>query len=178
MNTTTLIELCRECGHEVYGTRPPTPAYGEAVARLLMGTAATESNLVHRRQGGFGFDTNAGAWGLWQTEEGSVGDNMKMLKARGALRARASFFLYGVEGDEEMEGLLHVGTHCMLRMIHSWDRLAVLHARLHYFHRSEPVPAGLEEQAAYWKKHYNTYKGKGSVEKYLRDWRRLVAPVL
>ena len=178
MKATVLIGLCRACATDIYGTKAPTPAYGDAVARLLMGTAATESHLVYRRQGDFGFSNNAGAWGIWQTEEGSVGDNVKMLKARPELRARAAAFLYGDEGDEQMEGLLQVGTHGTLRMIHSWDRLAVLHARLHYFHKSDPVPAGLEAQAAYYKRWYNTAAGKGSVEKYIADWKRLVEPAL
>jgi len=178
MKASTLKLLCRDCATNVYGTRAPTPAYGEAVARLLMGTAATESHLTARRQGNFSFATDAGAWGLWQTEQGSVGDNVKMLTARPELRARAAAFLYGEQGDEEMEGLLQVGTHGLLRMIHSWDRLAVLHARLHYFHKSAPVPGDLEGQAAYYKRHYNTAAGKGSPEKYIADWRRLVEPAL
>ena len=36
MNATVLRDLCRDCAAQVYGNRPPTPAYAEAdaLARL------------------------------------------------------------------------------------------------------------------------------------------------
>lgn len=178
MNGSTLVKLCRECAHDVFEKRSPTPAYADAVARLLMGTAATESLLVYRRQGHFDFTTEAGAWGTWQTEQGSVTDGAAMLRARPVLRESAGRFLFQEQGDPQMEGILQMGTHGLLRLIHSSDRVAVLFARLHYFRVREPVPEFLEDQAAYYKEHYNTVAGKGSVEKYLADWRRLVEPAL
>jgi hypothetical protein len=176
MNAKTLLDLCRECAHGVYGDRPPTPRYGEAVAMLLAGTAATESHLVYRRQRGFSMDSLGGAWGLWQTEAAPVGDNIKFLRARPAVLKSASAFLF--LGQGELDAILGMGNHGLMRLIHDDDRFAVLMARLHYFRFAQPVPLDTRGQAEYWKTYYNTRLGKGTPDKYLADWRRLVEPAL
>ena len=178
MTGSTLVRLCRECAHGVFEKRAPTPAYADAVSRLLMGTAATESLLRYRRQGRFDFGSDRGAWGIWQTEQGSVSDGVKMLVSRPELRASVGRFIFGEQGDQDLQGLIQMGTPGMLRLIHASDRVAVAFARLHYFRVLAPVPEFLEDQAAYYKKHYNTVAGKGSPEKYIADWRRLVEPAL
>lgn len=178
MTGSTLVRICRECAHDVFEKRAPSPAYGDAVGRLLMGTAATESFLRARRQGRFDFSSDRGAWGLWQTEQGSVSDGVKMLVARPELRESVGRFLFGDWGDPTLEGLLQMGTPALLRLIHCSDRVAVAFARLHYFRVSDPVPEFLEDQAVYYKKHYNTVAGKGTPEKYIADWHRLVEPAL
>lgn len=49
-------------------------------------------------------------------------------------------------------------------------------ARIHYYRATpEPVPATLEEQAAYWLKYYNC-GGKGTIEKYLEAYRNFKNP--
>ena len=45
--------------------------------------------------------------------------------------------------------------------------LALLFARLFYWLKGDPIPKTIEERAAYWKLHYNTKLGKGTVEHYL-----------
>ena len=45
--------------------------------------------------------------------------------------------------------------------------LALLFTRLHYWLKGDPIPARIEERAKYWKLHYNTKAGKGTVEHYL-----------
>ncbi len=47
--------------------------------------------------------------------------------------------------------------------------LALLFTRLLYWLKGEPIPKTLEERAAYWKRHYNTYAptAKGTPEHYL-----------
>ena len=45
--------------------------------------------------------------------------------------------------------------------------LALLFTRLHYWLKGDPIPKTLEERAKYWKLHYNTKFGKGTVEHYL-----------
>lgn len=49
---------------------------------------------------------------------------------------------------------------------------AVAAARIQYFRVPESIPKTNEGQAAYWKKYWNTNKGKGTVEKYLSDLKR------
>lgn len=171
MNPDTLTKLCRECASQVYGKTPPSPAYSETVARLLMGTCATESHLRWRRQGGFNLVRLDGAWGLWQTEQGAVKDSVKYLRRRGDVLANCSQFV-------DMTGVFDMDIRALLMRIMEDDRFAVVFARLHYLRVVSPVPVGLTEQAAYYKKYYNTVAGKGSVDKYLRDWKRLVEPAL
>jgi len=176
MSTQKLIELSRSCAANIYGTKAPSPRYADAVSRLLIGTAATESFFIHRRQHHFSMESDRGAWGLWQTELGSVMDGVKQLRKNKALRRRAGTWL--ARGDEDLTGLLAVGPRAVLRVIHGDDALAVLFARLHYFRRPEPIPMSLEDQAKYYKEHYNTHLGAGSPEKYIEDWNRLVEPLL
>ena len=47
------------------------------------------------------------------------------------------------------------------------DFLSLLFTRLHYWLKGDPIPETLEERAKYWKLHYNTVQGKGTVEHYL-----------
>ena len=46
--------------------------------------------------------------------------------------------------------------------------LSVLWARLKYKLIPDEVQSDIYERAKYWKKYYNTYKGKGTIEHYLR----------
>jgi hypothetical protein len=71
-----------------------------------------------------------------------------------------------------------MGNHGLLRLVHDWDRFAVLMARIHYYRFPEAIPADLRGQAEYWKRRYNTTAGKGTPDKYITDWRRLVEPHL
>lgn len=164
-------DLARECANKIFSKTPPNEVYAEAVASLLLGTGATESGFTQRRQRNYSMAENSGAWGLWQTEEGSVQDNINRLKRDDLLRKNCSLFLLG---HEDMSGILNTSSHCLLRMIYSWDRLAILMCRLHYFKFKAPIPKDLQGQAEYYKIYYNTMLGKGSSEKYLKDFKRYV----
>ena len=143
MNASELITICRECSASVYGARPPTPKYGESVARLLMGTAATESLLRYRRQIGFSMDKLTGAWGLWQTEQHAVMDSIRYLRRRGDVLANAARFV-------DLADLFHSDMLTTMRRIHDDDHFAVLFARLHYLRVASSVPEDLRGQAGYW----------------------------
>lgn len=170
-----LKELARSCASSIYGHRAPTVQYARAVGDLLIGTAAVESGMTARRQYGYETSDSGGAWGKWQTEAPPLVDNIRYLRAHDAVRRNAGRWLYGPCGDEDMGGLLRTSEHCLLRLIHDWDRLAVLMARIHYMRFSAPVPSTLQGQAEYWKRYYNTTAGKGTPGKYIRAWERLVA---
>ena len=45
---------------------------------------------------------------------------------------------------------------------------AVFMCRCFYLRIKEPIPSTVELRAKYWKKYYNTEKGKGTVEKYIK----------
>lgn len=47
------------------------------------------------------------------------------------------------------------------------SRFAVIMARIHYLRVDASVPSTRLERAKYWKNHYNTRLGKGTVDKYL-----------
>lgn len=51
-----------------------------------------------------------------------------------------------------------------LTMNFAW---ATAMCRIHYLRVKEPIPSTLEERAAYWKKYYNTSKGKGFTYDYI-----------
>jgi hypothetical protein len=59
-----------------------------------------------------------------------------------------------------------------------WDLTAsIVFARLRYYCVASPLPspddvAGL---AAYWKRHYNTFAGKGTEAEFIENYRRFVA---
>ena len=128
--------------------------------------------MKHRRQHGFSWRNNGGAWGLWQVESVSVIDSLRWLARNPAARDRAAKWLFQQDSAEWLYVFPNVDVGVMLRLISGWDRLAVLFARLHYIKFSEAVPDGLDAQAAYWKKYYNTTAGKGTTDKYIRDWHR------
>ncbi len=46
--------------------------------------------------------------------------------------------------------------------------LAMIFARLKYKKIPQAVPPSIRERAEYWKTHYNTYLGKGTVEHYIQ----------
>ena len=43
-------------------------------------------------------------------------------------------------------------------------------ARIHYLRRCEAIPKDLEGQAEFWKTHYNSNLGKGTVQEYVADY--------
>ena len=47
------------------------------------------------------------------------------------------------------------------------DDFSIAMARIHYMRVKEPVPDTRIARARYWKKYYNTYRGKGTVAKYM-----------
>ena len=55
-----------------------------------------------------------------------------------------------------------------------WYNIAagILFCRLKYYRVPEPIPEDLEGMAAYWKEHYNTVGGKGSVKHFLESAKR------
>ncbi len=49
-------------------------------------------------------------------------------------------------------------------------RYACSMARIHYMRVREPIPTTIEEQATYWKRYYNTQKGKGTTDDYISNY--------
>jgi len=173
MSPEQILDISRECAASVYGHRPPSAQYAERAAMLLAGTCATESACVDVRQHGYSWDIDLGAWGLWQSEKPAMFDNLIYLTSNNVLCARGMKF-----AEIEWTALQRMGGSSILRCVAASPRLACLMARVHYLRRPEPIPASVDAQARYWKKWYNTAKGKGTPEKYMRDFDRLIRPLI
>lgn len=52
--------------------------------------------------------------------------------------------------------------------------LATFMCRVHYYRIRQLMPQTLEGQAKQWKQFYNTWKGKGTVEQYISNYKKLV----
>jgi hypothetical protein len=50
------------------------------------------------------------------------------------------------------------------------DKMSILFCRLRYLVVKEPIPKDLEGQANYWKVYYNSAKGKGKPEEYIKNY--------
>jgi hypothetical protein len=168
--------LCQEAAEGIYGSTAPTEAYAARVAELLLGIAAHESHLVERRQRGFGWESNRGAWGLWQMEEVAVAEVCRYLALRPDVSVRVGRFVFGWDVPAEWWRSFDNGT--LLRALSGWPRLGVALARVYLLRIPKPVPRGYLDQAEYWKRWWNTEAGKGTVKEYLRNWQVYAAPVL
>jgi len=135
----------------------PIAINSRAAAQLLLGTALVESRLVFLRQ------LQGPALGFYQMEPRTYKDICRWLDTKIGLKE-----------------ILQTTNYCeILPPVEAlqWNlRLATQFARLHYFRVQERLPDydDIWAQAAYWKKHYNTSRGKGTVEKYLTIWDRYV----
>ncbi|MBL1293061.1 MAG: hypothetical protein COB61_004230 [Thiotrichales bacterium] len=136
--------------------------YSESAVRLVMGTAATESHFDFIKQIGGG-----PALGRYQMEPAThddIWDNY--LRYKPALRDK---ILYGVGALFDQDVPRH-------RLLTGSDYYATAMCRLHYRRVKAALPDhdNIEQLANYWKQHYNTYKGKGSVNKFVDDYFRYV----
>ena len=125
--------------------------WSPSAEELVLGTAIVESGLTYIRQWGDG-----PALGLWQVEPSTQNDlytnflNYQPEHESALMELRAP----NLSMDENLATNLMYGA-------------AV--CRLCYYRKPDALPeAGdIEGQAAFWKQHYNTPLGKGTVTKYV-----------
>lgn len=133
---------------------------GEAAEELLLFTALHESGgLRHRRQ-----LSGGPALGLYQMEPATHDDIwMHFLSNREDLDTAMRDMFTPADGQIEAA------------MLEQDDGYATAMARLHYFRARQELPAAGDAggQAAYWKRHYNTTLGKGTVAGFLESRRWL-----
>lgn len=129
--------------------------WSEAAENLLVGTAIQESGLRHLRQLGDG-----PARGVYQIEPATEADLWRsFLPARPALALRTAALVAAAPSRAEQ--------------LTTNLAYASAVARLVYLRRPEPLPgaddvAGL---ARYWKRHFNTEKGAGSVSAFILNYK-------
>jgi hypothetical protein len=136
--------------------------YGSAPAeRLLLGTALAESGLRARQQLG-----NGPALGLFQMEPATHDDLWRnYLVSRKPLAAAVrSFIPAGAAGGG--------GTPPPASLLKDNDAYACAMARCLYLRVPEPLPKAVEidKLASYWKTHYNTPGGGGTLEHFAQAW--------
>ena len=129
-----------------------------AAENLVLGTALQESNLHYLRQLAEG-----PARGLFQMEPAThddIWDNY--LAYRNELAGQVSAFL--VPGRDRVEQLVwNLGYACAM-------------CRVHYQRVPEPLPDATDIQglAAYWKRHYNTAQGKGTIQEFAEKFEQAI----
>jgi hypothetical protein len=131
----------------------PLIPYGVAAEELVLATAVAESRLEALRQLGHG-----PALGVYQMEPAThddIWDNY--LAFRPELARRVSQLV--AERPDRLQQL-------MTNLAY-----ATAMCRVHYRQAPEPLPPAenLEAQAAYWKAHYNTEAGAGTVARFVED---------
>ncbi|MCF8467399.1 MAG: hypothetical protein K9G33_08375 [Sneathiella sp.] len=127
---------------------------GANAENLILGTGLVESGFRHLRQRG------GPALGFYQCEPATYNDILRYLGRRPVLLRRLRLCLAG-EGVPDVSQLV-------------WNlKFATAICRIHYWRVPDPIPGNLAGQAAYWKRHYNTALGRGTVEKYLECARPL-----
>lgn len=137
--------------------------YSESAVVLLLGTAAQESHLgTYLRQVGGG-----PARGLFQIEPATHDDCWRnYLGARKDLAARVQRFVApACRPVDQLE----------------WNlAYACAIARVQYLRDKMPLPpaSDLRQVAATWKRWWNTTSGKGTVDEFLANYRRLVTEQL
>lgn len=133
-------------------------AWSPAAEDLLLGTACQESHCgEYIRQ--VGCSGNVGAFGVWQMELATARDIYdNYLRYKPDLCARVD----ALKGAKQTIGealTMNAGYACAL-------------ARIHYMRQPGNIPADVAGQAAYWKKYYNTAKGKGTAAEYMKNWQK------
>ena len=124
------------------------------IVQLLIGTACQESAC-----GEYCKQINGPACGIFQIEPNTARDIINNF-----IMKRAN--LFGNYSRLYNKNLTLEQNLCYNMMF------SVFMARVFYLRFAEKIPDTLEGQAQYWKKYYNTYKGKGTVEQYIKNYRR------
>jgi len=152
----------------------PDLKYNLAVAQLLLGTAAQESNFEWERQRSPTWDGQIGGFSKWQLEINSIQATMEMLNRDSIKATKVTQFLFADPHANKNWLSLPLQTILWMLRLNDNDYLGIMFAREHYRRSSrlvsQVVPYDLEGQARYWKKYYNTEAGKGTVEQYLINW--------
>lgn len=147
--------------HVIRATLQPMGLWSPEAEELLIGTAAHESQL-----GTFVAQVGGPALGVFQMEPFTWRDIYQ------------TFLAYNNKLMGRIHGIVPMTGRKAEDMITDL-RYACVMARLRYYRVSDPLPAAddLQGQARYWKQHYNTPKGRGTVEQYVKDYRRYVRGV-
>lgn len=122
---------------------------------LLMGTAAVESGFQYLHQ------IKGPAVGIFQMEPNTIRDILHWIEKRSLASCIAKWMIKEISSVEQCHGNLY---------------FAAALARVFYWKVPAGIPVDLPGWAKYWKRHYNTPLGKGTEEKYIEAYNRLIKP--
>ncbi len=135
--------------------------YSDAAVNLLLGTAAQESHL-----GKYFMQINGPAVGIFQMEPATHDDIWgNYLKYKPATRPYIA----------TLDALSYPHKHRADIMF--WNlRYAALMCRMHYYRKPQPLPDADDVRALgeYWKQHYNTQLGAGTVDEFVHNYHNLI----
>lgn len=141
--------------------------WSPAAEDLVMGTAAQESRLtfIDQKEASGRRPQIGPGLGLWQMEAATHTDLWTWITSKPGL-GQAILIGAGVRTPDASPWKVETWH------LHSNLRYGALMCRAHYRRRPEPHPehGDLAGYAAYWKKHYNTSKGRGTVEQFARNF--------
>ena len=142
---------------------PPKKMDSLTARRLLLGTALAESGLMHLKQLGGG-----PALGFYQMEPATYRD----IFINYITRKKYLQDIVGELGPMPSWTQLHNGENFMITDFN----FATIMARIHYWRVSEPLPEDESpiELATYYKKYYNTSKGKADIEKSIPHFEKAI----
>lgn len=122
---------------------------GEAAYYLILRTGDAESGYRTRKQYGGG-----PARGFWQMEPATERDIWE------------NYISYRPSLKDKLHATVEPGDD-----LENSDLYACAMCRLHYLRVPESLPAAddIDAQARYWKAHYNTATGKGTVEHFIKS---------
>lgn len=133
--------------------------WSQSAENLMLGTLAVESDFgTYLAQ----YPNNGPALGPYQDEKISYDEIFTMvipsLSPRQKLILQKNHIFSDLIEDRE-------------RLVYDW-KFATIICRLHYWRFPEPLPKpdDIEGLAQYWKKYYNTKKGKGTVEGFIKKY--------
>lgn len=127
--------------------------YSPDSANLVLGTIAQESAYgKYRKQLGGG-----PALGICQIEPGTFYDIVN------------NYLKYRPELIDKIKKVAEV-EQLSVNDLYLNDRLSICMCRVHYLRVPEKMPTTIEGYARYWKRYYNTIKGKGTEVEFVRNY--------
>lgn len=134
-------------------------ALSDSAINLILGTCAQES-----RFGTYIAQIKGPALGIYQMEPNTYYDIIDNYLNHREFTKRRIFSFCGYETEPSHHMLI-----CNLR-------LSTIFCRIHYLRVPEKIPDAndIEGLASYWKRYYNTYKGRGTEEEFIDNFKRYV----
>ena len=130
---------------------------------LVLGTAAQESNFYYLDQTVRG---PGPAYGIFEMEAETHNSHLAWLKQKPDFwKLVQTYQVEHLDNCLEMVGNLYY---------------ACIMCRIHYWRKTENLPSASDIYAlgSYWKRHYNTYIGKGTVEEFVKNYNKFIKPLV